>query len=87
MEKFKGAQRVAEIVQEQLCDSRERHDKVFLGMQETMLKVKNAQRFAETAQEQVCRPNGWRKVHTRKSTTVESVIDAFRQSTLPPRNV
>ena len=48
--KFSGFE---EIAQEQLCNSRERHDKDFLETQETMLTVKDAQRFADIAQEQV----------------------------------
>ena len=50
-EKVNEVQRVEEIAQEQLCNSRERHDKDFLEMQE--LIVKDAQRFADIAQEQV----------------------------------
>ena len=33
------------------------------------------------------RPDGWRKVPKSTSLTVESVIDAFRRSTLPPRHI
>ena len=53
---LKDPQWVADVAQEQLCNSRDRHDKDFLEMQETMLKVTNAQRFAEIAQEQVYDP-------------------------------
>ena len=52
-EKVNEVQRVEEIAQEQLCNSRERHDKDLLEMQETMLIVEDAQRFADIAQEQV----------------------------------
>ena len=48
-EKVNEVQRVEEIAQEQLCNSRERHDADVLEM----LIVKDAQRFADIAQEQV----------------------------------
>ena len=43
----------AETAQEQLCNSRDRHDKDFQEMQETIFSVKDTQRCAEVAQEQV----------------------------------
>ena len=84
MEKFKEAQRVEEIAQEQLCDSRERHDKDFQEMQETMFKVKVEKEELQVARLGVREA---KRMVESAHTQVESVIDACQWSTRPPRNV
>ena len=103
-EKVNEVQRVEEIAQEQLCNSRERHDADVLEM----LIVKDAnvlqilrknksmtvgivttkidRSYREPGWTQR-RPNDVRKVHMRKSKTIEGVIDACQRCTRLPNNV
>ena len=53
MFKVEDAQRFADIAQEEVYDSRDRHDKEWQELRVARMGVK--------------RPNAWRKVNTRKS--------------------